>query len=103
MADKIINPIDALFDPNNSENIILYNDKDEPVEFEQIAVIPLEGKNYAILKPIEKIDEVDDDEAFAFEIIEDEEKGDSLQLVEDDEMIDRVFDEYKNLYNLSRK
>ena len=103
MKDKIVNPIDALFDPENSDNIFLYNDKDEPVEFEQIAIIPLDGKNYAILKPVEKIDEVDDDEAFAFEVVEDEEKGDSLVLVEEDELIDRVFEEYKDLYIKSLK
>ena len=96
---KEVNPIDALFDPNNEENIVLYNEKDEAVEFEQIAIIPMGGVPYAILKPAAKVEGVADDEAFVFEVVEDEENGDTLQLVEDDALIDRIFDEYKELYN----
>ena len=95
---EVVNPIDQLFDPENTENIVLYNDKDQPVEFEQIAIIPLEDVNYAILQPVEKLEGIADDEAFAFEIIEDEENGDSLALVEDDVVIDSVFEEYNKLY-----
>ena len=97
--EKKVNPIDALFDPNNEENIVLYNEKDEAVEFEQIAIIPIAGVAYAILKPTLKIDGVADDEAFVFEVVEDEENGDTLQLVEDDALIDRIFEEYKDLYD----
>jgi len=96
---EMVNPIDQLFDPNNSDNIVLYNDKDEPIEFEQIAIIPLDNANYAILQPVKKLEGLQDDEAFAFEVVEDEENGDTLQLVEDDALIDRIFDEYKELYN----
>lgn len=91
------NAIDALFDPNNSANITLYNEKDEGVEFEQIAIIPLNERIYAILKPTEKVEGVADDEAFVFEVVEDEELGDSLRLVEDDNVIDAVFADYNKL------
>lgn len=94
---KEVNPIDALFDVNNSENIVLYNENDEAVEFEQIALIPLAEKVYAILKPTEKVEGVADDEAFVFEVVENEEEGDSLRLVDDDKIIDEVFDEYNKL------
>ena len=96
--DKVINPIDMLFDENNMENIVLYNDKDEPVEFEQVELVSLDNKFYAILQPVNEIDGVFDDEAFAFEIVRDKEKGDSLVLVEDDALIDKIFDEYKKMY-----
>ena len=103
MKDKIINPIDVLLDPNNYDNVVLYNDKDEPVEFEQIAIIPLDDKTYVILQPVDRNDiGIEEDEAFAFEIVEDEEKGDSLLLVEDDVLIDRVFDAYKDLYKTGK-
>ena len=95
---EVINPIDMLFDPDNKDNIVLYNEKDEPVEFEQIALIPLNDRVYAILTPVKKVEGIADDEAFAFEIIEDEENGDSLALVEDDVVIDSVFAEYNKLY-----
>ena len=94
---KEVNPIDALFDVNNSANIVLYNENDEPVEFEQIALIPLEEVVYAILKPVAAVEGVADDEAFVFEVVENEEEGDSLKLVEDDKVIDDVFAEYNKL------
>ena len=103
VVEEVLNPIDALFDPENTENIVLYNDKDQPIEFEQIAIIPIEDVNYAILQPVEKVDGVADDEAFAFEVVEDDEMGDSLRLVEDDNLIDRIFAEYRELYDAQHK
>ena len=100
---KVINPIDILFDEDNNENIVLYNDKDEPVEFEQIALVSLDDKQYAILQPVEKFDGVSEDEAFAFEIVRDKGDGDSLALVEDDALIDKIFDEYKNMYHAKKR
>ena len=91
------NAIDALFDQDNNDNITLFNEKDEPVEFEQIALIPLNEVVYAILRPTQKIEGVADDEAFVFEIVEDEEKGDTLRLVEDDGIIEDVFADYNKL------
>ena len=35
------NPIDALFDEENNDAIILFNEKGEEIAFEQIALIPL--------------------------------------------------------------
>lgn len=99
VLEEVVNPIDQLFDPDNTDNIVLYNDKDEPVEFEQIAIIPLDDVNYAILQPVEKLENVAEDEAFAFEVVEDEENGDTLRLVEDDDLIDKIFEAYKDLYN----
>lgn len=94
---NVENAIDALFDQNNNENITLYNEKDEPVEFEQIALIPLDDIVYAILRPVMEIEGVAEDEAFVFEIVEDEETGDALRLVEDDKIIDAVFADYNKL------
>ena len=49
MNKNRVNPIDAIYDENNEENIVLYNENDEPVEFEQIAVIPIEDNVYVIV------------------------------------------------------
>ncbi len=95
--EKEANAVDALFDPNNNDNVVLYNEKDEPIEFEQIAIIPLANSVYVILRPVEKVEGVADDEAFVFEIIEDEEEGDTIHLVEDEKLIDEVFAEYNKL------
>lgn len=90
------NIIDALFDENNRENITLYDEKGEPIEFEQIAVVPYEEGTYAILKPVlppEGLEEIGEDEALVFELLEDDE-GAFIEVVEDDEIVDYVFEEY---------
>ena len=61
MEEKKVNGIDALFDENNTDNIVLYNEREEEVEFEQVAIIPIIENLYAILKPVQKIDGVADD------------------------------------------
>ena len=58
--------IDILLDENNDENIVLYDEKNQKNEFEQVAVIPLNGKIYAILKPVNCPEEVGEDEAFVY-------------------------------------
>ena len=37
MSKQEKTPIDMLLDDKNTENIVLYDDKNRPVEFEQIA------------------------------------------------------------------
>ena len=87
-----MNPIDMLFDENNNDPIVLYNESNEAVEFEQIALIPYEGVVYAILRPISGM-EIAEDEALVFAIRE--EDGEEVLLVEDkDEIIDAVFKQY---------
>ena len=95
---QIKNVIDILFDEDNEENIVLYNEKDEGIEFEQIAIIPYEQVNYAILKPVTPIEGIGEDEAILFEIIEDDVDS-RLIVVTDDELINKVFEVYYNLFN----
>lgn len=85
------NPIDQLFDEENSENIVLYNDQNEGVEFEQIAIAPWRGKVYAILRPVMEIPGVADDEAIVFLI---DEENETLSIVDNEEVIDGVFEVY---------
>ena len=93
---KEVNPIDALFDQNNTDNIVLYNEKDEPIEFEQIAIIPLDGKTYAILHPLGGDDPMPDDEALVF-VIDEVDDEDVLLLVDDEQTEEKVFEEYYKL------
>lgn len=97
-----LSPIDCLFDEDNTDPIKLFNEKGEQVEFEQIALIPLEDnedKIYAILKPVEAMEGVGEDEALVFEIVEseDDEEEEYLNLVSDLDIIDKVFDVYNKL------
>lgn len=93
------NPIDCLFDENDTTPISLYNEKGEEVKFEQIAIIPIEEDFYAILKPMEEMEGVGEDEALVFQIVEaeKEDEEDHLDLVSDIDIIDKVFAVYNKL------
>ena len=94
-----INPIDALYDENNCDNIILCNEKGKLIEFEQIALIPQGEHTYAILKPVKPMEGVGEDEGLVFSIDTAEEDGkEFLRLVTDEAVIDSVFDVYDALW-----
>ena len=97
--EEVKNPIDSLFDEDDNSPIVLFNEKGEKISFEQIAVIPLEERVFAILKPIEKTEGVGEDEALVFEVVEpeDEEDEEYLNLVSDIDTIDKVFEVYNQL------
>ena len=87
------NVIDRLFDENDTDPVVLYNEAGEALAFEQIALIPWNGSIYTILKPVEPVDGMADDEALVFVIVEDNGE-DILAIVEEEATIDAVFDEY---------
>ena len=86
-----------IYDENNSENVVLYNEHGEPVEFEQVAVIPYEDVVYVILHPVTKLEGLGEDEGLVFTIVEDEVEGEIMKLVVDEDIIDAVFDIYDRL------
>ena len=96
MAD-VINPIDALYDENNNDKIILFNENGDEIAFEQIAIIPILEKTYAILKPIQPIDGVGEDEGLVFSIEQNEDGEEYLALTVDEDIIDAVFTVYETL------
>jgi uncharacterized protein YrzB (UPF0473 family) len=92
------NPIDALFDEENNDAIVLFNERGEEIAFEQIALIPLNERVYAILKPVMPLEGLGENEALVFSIEENEETNEEcLVLVIDEEIIDKVFDVYDKL------
>jgi len=93
MAEDFLSPIDMLLDENNTENIKLYNEENQEVEFEQIALVPIDQKTYAILKPVADMEGIAEDEALVF-VIDEIDDEDCLVIVEDDAIIDKVFEEY---------
>lgn len=89
--------LDILLDEDNEEPITLYDENSKPIKFDQVAVIPLDEKLYAILKPIDEIPGVADDEAIVFAVNEND-AGETTLIVETDEPVAmRVFDEYYRL------
>ena len=92
----IENPIDMLYDENNSEPIVLYSETGEEIIFDQIAIIPLNGNTYAILQPQVLLEGMEENEALVFELVTPEEET-ILKLVVDDKVIDDVFQVYYDL------
>ena len=93
---KAKNPVDLILDENNTENVVLYDAQGKTIEFEQVALIPLERTNglYAILIPVTPMEGVNEGEGVLFEI--DEENKD-LQIVREDAIIDEVLTIYQKL------
>ena len=97
MGNKSV--IDIILDEDDNQNVFIKDEKGIDFEFEQVALIPLDEDQenmYVILHPVTKIDGVEDDEALVFVIKEDEDES-SIELVKDEKIIKRVFDEYYDL------
>ena len=92
----IKNPIEQILDENNMENVVLYDAENKPIEFEQVAVIPLDrtGLLYAIMIPVTPMQGVNEGEGVLFAI--DELKG-AIDIERDDTTIDEVLTIYKTL------
>ncbi|MBE7074520.1 MAG: DUF1292 domain-containing protein [Clostridiales bacterium] len=89
--------LDILLDEDNEDPITLYDENSKAIKFDQVAIIPMDDKLYAILKPIDEIKGVADDEAIVFAINEND-NGETTLIVETDEPTAmRVFDEYYRL------
>ena len=86
-----------LLDESCNDNITLYDEDGTAVEFEQIAVIPIEEDLFFILRPTD-MEDIEDDVAFVFQLVETEE-GAGIDLVEDDEIVDAVFEQYYALFD----
>ena len=94
--------LDIILDENNTEPLILQDEKGKQIRFEQVAVIPYNEKIYVILKPIDKIEGVEDDQAIVF--LADETKRPTVLVPEQDEKIAvKIFDEYYNLVEEANK
>ena len=90
------NILDILLDEDNKDPIVLIDNTGRRLTFEQIAVIPYNEKIYCVLKPVDKIENVQDDEAIVFFVDEQEGKEPVLMVETDEKTAINVFDEYYN-------
>ena len=95
--------IDILLDEDNKDPIVLVDGQGKKLSFEQIAVIPYNNKIYCVLKPIDKIENVQEDEAIVFFVDEQEGKEPVLMVETDEKVAMDVFDEYYNLLDEADK
>lgn len=73
--------------------MVVYGENGEEIRMEQIAVIPIATVIYLIAHPIDD-PIVADDEAIVFEVNTDEDTDEILKVVEDEQLVDVVFDHY---------
>ena len=89
--------LDILLDEENESPITLYDENDKAIQFDQVAIIPMEEKLFAILKPIDEMEGVSDDEAIVFRVDEKESGENDLVIETDEALAMRVFDEFYRL------
>ena len=94
--------LDVLLDQNDTDPIVLEDDKGKRIRFEQVAIVPYDNKIYAVLKPIDKIEGVKDDEATVF-LCDETTKPTTLRPEADQEIAIKIFDEYYNLVEEANK
>ena len=95
--EEVFDIVDLLLDEANQDPISLFDENDKEIKFEQVAIIPEDEKIYAILKPIDEMEGVNDDEAIVF-VVEYDDDGNSYLAVETNEEIAiKVFDKYYQL------
>ena len=97
---KKINILDILLDENNKNDIILLDNEEKEVTFEQIMTIPYHDEYldtddiYCILHPITKSHQFPMDMVYPFKVFKEKDGEYSLQEVEDEDIISYLNDEY---------
>ena len=64
------------------------------LKFYFVGTIEYKGKNYSAFEPAEQIDGIEDDDLIIFELSGDDEETADLLPVEDDKLLDEVFEEF---------
>lgn len=99
---KPVDLLDVLLDQENRDPIVLQDENGRQLTFEQVAVIPYDidektRKLYVVLKPVDKIDGIADDEAVVFVCDQDKAGNTVLKVEEKEELAIAVFDKYYDL------
>lgn len=105
--EKQLDLLDVLLDQDNKEPIVLMDENGKQMTFEQVAVIPYEVRKdkrlYCVLKPLDKIEGIGEDEAIVFLVDTDDEGNSIIKIEEDEEIAIAVFDKYYDLLEEARK
>lgn len=101
-AREPVDLLDVLLDKDNRDPILLMDENGKQMRFDQVAVIPYdvekgERKLYVVLKPIDKIEGIADNEAIVFVCDSDKAGNTILRLEENEEVAIDIFDKYYDL------
>lgn len=92
--DKIVKDIDF---QEEIEVLTLTGIDGNDIEFELIAELEYNEKWYVYLVPVEKIEGLEDDELLIAEVHVDEEGFDTFEFVEEEELLEKLFNEFLEL------
>ena len=96
--NKIKNVFDALLDEKNNDDIVITYEDGKNQVFEQIAIIPLDGKIYPILRPIDKIrTEIEYKNDAVIFCIDETNGNKTLSVVKENEIIKEIISIYNKL------
>ena len=89
---------DFFEDQNNMDEdddiITLYNEeRNQDEDFYHLATLDVDDRWFVVLKPVEKLPDIEDDEVLIYEVVEGAE-GDVFAAIEDEELLQKVFDEF---------
>ncbi len=76
------------------EPVELITDDGKKLKFYFVGTIEYKGKNYSAFEPAEQIDGMEDDDLIIFELSGDDEETADLLPVEDEKLLDEVFEEF---------
>ena len=77
------------------EDIVeLVTDDGKKLKFYFVGTIEYKGKNYSAFEPAEEIEGMEDDDLVIFELAGDDEETADLLPVEDEKLLDEVFEEF---------
>ena len=76
--------------------VVLIGEDGEEVEFEHLDTIELDGNEYVVLLPIDEQEDEEADEVVILKIEHISEDEDSFSTIDDDDELNRVFEEFKS-------
>ena len=78
------------------EPVELLDEEGNKNEFYHIGTMEFEGKNYAFFQPAESVEGADPDDVVIFEL---DEKNQVLLPIEDEDYLEKIFDQFQIEYN----
>ncbi len=88
MADNVNNE-----ELQDDEIIVMVDEEGKEVEFTHIATLDYNDEWYIYVQPVE-LGDMDEDEMFIFKIEEDENGNDLFTPVEDEDLLEKLYQEY---------
>ena len=79
---------------NDSKKLESDTDEGKKLKFYFVGTIEYKGKNYSAFEPAEQIDGIEDDDLIIFELSGDDEETADLLPIEDEGLLNEVFEEF---------